>query len=175
MKIEFNVTIISLIVIIIVIYLLTISKFMNRPLWHNPRRVIDFKLDGKETSQQVMDIYSLSHITHGIIFYFIFKLIKINLTTGFIISIILELIWEIFENTPYIINKYRKNKAYENYKGDSIVNMVGDLFFMILGYYLSFNSEKYAIIYLVVTEICLIPINASFLTLSIGSLMNSYK
>ena len=44
---------------------------------------------------------------------------------------------------------------------------------MILGYYLSYNSEKYVIIYLIVSEICLIPLNASFLILSLGSLINN--
>jgi hypothetical protein len=177
MHTEFKISILSLIVIIIVIYLMSspTSEFMSRPVWHDPRRIIDFKLDGKGTSQQIMDIYSLSHITHGIILYFILKMVKINPTTGFIIAIIIESIWEIYENTPYIINKYRENKAYENYKGDSIVNMLGDLMSMMMGYYLSYNSKKYAIIYVILTEICLIPINANLLHLSFGSLMNGSK
>ena len=117
---EFKFSIFMLIILIIILYLTTspTSEFMSRPIWHDPQRIIDFKLDGKGTSQQIMDIYSLSHITHGIILYFIFKMVKINPTTGFIIAIILESMWEIYENTPYIINKYRENKAYENYKGD---------------------------------------------------------
>lgn len=172
---EFTITIILFIIIIIFIFFLTSpsSQFINRSVWHSPRRIIDFNLDGKGTSQQIIDIYSLSHTTHGIIFYFLFKFMNINPIIGFIIAIIIEFIWEIFENTTYIINKYRKNKAYKNYKGDSIVNVIGDLIFMVLGYYLSYNSEKYAIIYLIITEICLIPLNASFLILSLGSLINN--
>ena len=45
-------------------------KLMGRPLWHDPKKIIDFELDGKGTSQQILDIYSFSHITHGILFYF---------------------------------------------------------------------------------------------------------
>ena len=79
--------------------------------------------------------------------------------------------WEIFENTPYIINKYRKRPEYENYEGDSIVNMIGDLACMIIGFYLSFKNKNVAIIYLVITELVLMPFGANFLHLSLGSLI----
>ena len=65
----------------------------------------------KGTSQQLIDIYSLSHISHGIIFYLILDGYRINF---FFQSLIIELAWEIFENTDYIINKYRENEATPN-------------------------------------------------------------
>ena len=40
-------------------------------------------------------------------------------------SVVLELLWEILENSPFIVNRYRKNKEYANYTGDSIVNIIG--------------------------------------------------
>ena len=78
-----------------------------------------------------------------------------NTINGLYITIVLEIIWEIFENTPYIINKYRQKKEFKNYKGDSIVNMIGDTIFTILGYYLSYKSEKIAILYMIISEIIL--------------------
>ena len=161
--------------LLLIIYLITPSnlKLMGRPLWHIPKKNINYKLDGKGTSQQILDIYSFSHITHGILFYFFIKYLNYNIINGLWIVMILETLWEIFENTPFIINKYRKKKAYKNYKGDSIVNMIGDLIFTILGYYLCYKSPRMAVIYLVVSEILLTPLKANFLYLSFGSLIKS--
>ena len=146
-------------------------EIFGRPLWHHPKKLINFELDGKGTSQQIFDIYSFSHITHGILFYFLLKYLNYNTINGLYITIILEILWEIFENTPYIINKYRQKKAFKNYKGDSIVNMIGDTIFTILGYYLSYKSEKIAILYMIISEIILMPFKANFLYLSFGSLI----
>ena len=146
-------------------------KIFGRPLWHNPKKLINFELDGKGTSLLIFDIYSFCHITHGILFYFLLKYLNYNTVNGLYITIILEILWEIFENTPYIINKYRQKKAFKNYKGDSIVNMIGDTIFTILGYYLSYKSEKIAILYMIISEIILIPFKANFLYLSFGSLI----
>ena len=41
----------------------------------------------------------------------------------------------------------------------------------ILGYYLSYKSEKIAILYMIISEIILIPFKANFLYLSFGSLI----
>ena len=78
-------------------------EIFGRPLWHHPKKLINFELDGKGTSQQIFDIYSFSHITHGILFYFLLKYLNYNTINGLYITIVLEIIWEIFENTPYII------------------------------------------------------------------------
>jgi len=162
---------------LLILYFIPIEnqKIFTRPIWHQPKKNIDFELDGKGTSQQFIDIYSLSHITHGILFYFLIQ--KTNIPffqkNGLYIAILLELIWEIFENTPYIINKYRKKEEYKEYKGDSIVNIIGDTLCMILGYYLAHKSSKYALLYLLISEILLIPFKANFLHLSFGSLLEN--
>ena len=145
-------------------------KIFGRPLWHNPKKLINFELDGKGTSQQIFDIYSFSHITHGILFYFLLKYLNYNTINGLYITIILEILWEIFENTPYIINKYRQKKEYKYYEGDSIVNMMGDIVACIVGFYFAYKSPHYALVYLIVSEILLRPFKASLLQLSIGSL-----
>ena len=164
-------------ILLLIICSITPSNFklMGRPLWHDPKKIINFELDGKGTSQQILDIYSFSHITHGILFYFLIKHLNLfhGATTGLGVTIILETLWEIFENTPFIINKYRQKKAYKNYKGDSIVNMIGDIILTIVGYYFAYKSPKLSIIYLVVSEMLLTPLKANFLYLSFGSLIKS--
>lgn len=170
-KISVFVIISVIITIFILLKLTKINKFLGRPIWHETINIIDYNLDAPGTSKQILDIYSFSHITHGILFYFVFKYLKIPIIQAFGLSIILEIILEIFENTPYIINKYRERPEYVNYQGDSIVNMIGDLLSMIIGFYLSFKNKNIAIIYLIITELILIPFGANFLYLSFGSLL----
>tara|TARA_B100000900_G_C20426801_1_gene653287 strand:- start:266 stop:796 length:531 start_codon:yes stop_codon:yes gene_type:complete len=161
--------------ILLILYILPIKeqKILNRPIWHNPKKLIDYELDGNGTNQQLFDIYSFSHISHGILFYHFLNNINIPIVkkNSLLISLILEISFEIFENTPYTINKYRKKKEFENYNGDSIINIIGDILCTIIGYYLAQKSLKYSFIYLIISEILLIPLNANLLHLSIGSLI----
>ena len=168
-------TIIITIIVFIILYLspFTEEKILTRPLWHKPKNIIDYELDGKGTSQQILDIYTFSHISHGILFYYVLNNINIPLikNNALVLAIILEIAFEIFENTPYTINKYRKRKEYENYKGDSIANIIGDVLFTIVGYYFAEKYLKSSFIFLVISELLLIPYNANLLHLSIGSLL----
>ncbi len=160
------------IIIIFILYLIPNknSKMYGKPLWHTPKKLIDFELDGKGTSQQLIDIYSFSHISHGILFYFILQKINTGSISKFGLSLIIELAWEIFENTSYIINKYRENEEYKDYHGDSIINVIGDIIFMSLGYYLTYKNRNMALYYLIISEIVLYFFRANLLHLSFGSL-----
>ena len=163
----------SIVIIIFILYLFPNenSKLYGKPIWNKQKNFINFELDGKGTSQQLIDIYSLSHISHGIIFYFILKKINTGSISKFGLSLIVELAWEIFENTPYIINKYRENEEYKDYHGDSIINIIGDTIFMAIGYYLAFKNKDISIYYLIISEIVLYFFKANLLHLSFGSLL----
>ena len=120
-------------------------------------------------SKNFFDIYSFSHISHGILFYLFFNYLKVNFLTGLFFTIILEFLWEMFENTEFIICIYRK--GYENYDGDSYINITGDIVFTIMGYLLASKTFYGAILFLIISEILLIPYKANFLELSFGSLL----
>ena len=145
-------------------------SIFGRPLWYNPPKLISYTLDGGDTSQQIFDIYSFSHITHGILFFFILRSLHIQPLMGLCITIIVETLWEIIENTDYIINTYRK--TYKLYEGDSVVNMIGDVIFTIIGYILAYRYPVIAIIYSVLLEIVLYPYKASLLQLSVLRLLD---
>mgnify|MGYP006149311219 FL=1 len=145
-------------------------SIFGRPLWYNPPKLISYTLDGGDTSQQIFDIYSFSHITHGILFFFILQSLHIQPLMGLCITIIVETLWEIIENTDYIINTYRK--TYKLYEGDSVVNMIGDVIFTIIGYILAYRYPVIAIIYSVLLEIVLYPYKASLLQLSVLRLLD---
>lgn len=151
---------------------------LGRPLWHDPPKIISFKTDGVrgDSSKQVFDIYTISHITHGILlFYFFRKYLKTNIKTALYGTIIIETLWEILENTPFIIKKYRRKKEYQYYQGDSIVNIIGDILACMIGFYFAYKSPHYAFIFVIITEILLFPYYASLLQLSVGSLLTLGK
>lgn len=120
-------------------------------------------------SKNLFDIYSFSHISHGILFYLFFKYLKFNFLNGLYLTIILELLWEMFENTEFIICLYRKD--YGNYEGDSYLNITGDIVATIIGYLLATKTIYGSILFLIISEILLIPYKANFLQLSVGSLL----
>src|SRR3989344_4309055 len=67
--------------------------------------------NSSNNSQHISDWYSFSHIIHGFIFFFILWLIpttrKLSFATRLLIAIFAESAWEVLENTPFIINRYR--------------------------------------------------------------------
>jgi len=90
---------------------------------------------GPETSQQLTDWYTFTHIEHGFLFYLLLWSVAPRLPFGtrLMIAIGIEAGWEILENTPFIINRYRQGALAEGYFGDSVVNSVFDSLSAILG------------------------------------------
>src|ERR1043165_5138660 len=81
-----------------------------------------------QTSQQLLDPYSLTHLLHGFLFFWLTALLFRRLSRGwqFWLALLLESAWEVFENTSFVINKYRTETAALGYQGDTINNSLGD-------------------------------------------------
>jgi len=95
--------------------------------------------DSPKTSQMLADWYSLSHIVHGLLFYGALWLVARRLDVGwrFLIALSIEAGWEVIENTPMVIDRYRATTAALGYSGDSVVNSLSDVLMMALGFLLA--------------------------------------
>ena len=87
------------------------------PAWFAPK-----------VSQFMFDPYSFAHLLHGFIFQLILSRFLNFFHGGFLISILLELCWEMMENSEHVMKRFRENSGTSGqYKGDSVQNICGDL------------------------------------------------
>jgi hypothetical protein len=94
-----------------------------------------------ENSQRLVDPYSFSHIAHGILFYAALWLVarKLPVRHRLLIALALEAGWEMLENSPLIINRYREATISLGYVGDSVLNSLSDVLMMTIGFLFAFR------------------------------------
>src|SRR3954452_25242207 len=65
--------------------------------------------DSARTSQMLSDWYSFSHIVHGLLFYAALWLLarRMPVAWRFLVALVIECAWELIENTPFVIDRYR--------------------------------------------------------------------
>ena len=87
-------------------------------------------------SQHLSDWYTPSHIIHGFLFYGLGWLLlrRAPLSARLSLAVLLEAAWEIAENSPMVIDRYRTATMALGYTGDSILNSGMDTVFMTLGF-----------------------------------------
>jgi len=114
-------------------------------LWHGV-------VQSSENSQHVADWYSFSHVIHGLLFYFFAHVLwrRWKLFGGrpaawaLPIAVAFEAFWELLENSPMIIDRYRAVTVSFDYYGDSVLNSLSDIGFMALGFWLASKLPTWA-------------------------------
>ncbi len=122
------------------VHMITLS-LMGRVWWCKLGDWNPISLDawGPHNSQHIFDPYTFSHILHGVFFFFFFNWgpMKKSPAWGLLICALLEAGWEILENSPIIIDRYRAATAAVGYLGDSVMNSTADIIFCMLGWWIA--------------------------------------
>ena len=98
-------------------------------LWHG-------QVNSAENSQQLLDPYSATHLVHGLLFYAAGWLLLRGWRwrARLLAAVIVEAAWEVAENSPAVIDRYRSVTAALGYTDDSVLNSVGDIACMVAGF-----------------------------------------
>jgi hypothetical protein len=102
--------------------------------------------DSAQTSQMLADWYSLSHVVHGLLFYALLWLVarRWPIEWRFLTALLVEAAWEVTENTPMVIDRYRATTAALGYTGDSVINSLSDILMMAIGFFIAHKLPLWA-------------------------------
>lgn len=126
------------------------------------------------TSQMLADWYAPSHILHGFIFYGVLTCFVRRWSVGqrLFVATLIEAAWEIVENSPVIIDRYREATIAIGYTGDSVLNSISDIAMMGIGFWLARKLPLWmTVIVVAVLEIVPLLVIRDNLTLNVWMLL----
>ena len=135
---------------------------------------------GPAQSQMLADWYSPSHFIHGLVFYWLAWLVAPTLPNKisqpvewrFLVALLVEAAWEIAENSPIVIDRYREATMALGYSGDSILNSISDIGMMAIGFVAARKLPLWASIALAIGfELLTLAIIRDNLTLNVWMLV----
>ena len=112
-----------------------------------------------DNSQHFFDPYSFTHILHGFAFFWLIKWLTPRLRPAWqlALAVAFEAAWEVFENTNFIIDRYRTTTAALGYTGDTVINSFGDTICCLLGFLIArWLGVRRSIVVFFVLELILI-------------------
>ena len=120
-----------------------------------------------DNSQQLFDPYSFTHVAHGFLFFYLMVLLFKRLAPSrqLLLAIALEAAWEVFENSSFVIDRYRTATAALGYEGDTVLNSVGDLLCAVIGFLIArrVGIRSSLILFALIELILILWIRDSFL------------
>lgn len=128
-----------------------------------------------ENSQQLSDWYSLSHIIHGFLFYgLLWSVLPGRLRLWALpVAVLIEGGWELLENSPIIIDRYRAATIAVGYSGDSILNSMSDIVMMSIGFAIARRLPVWATVALAIFfELLALAVIRDNLTLNVLMLVH---
>lgn len=147
----------------------------GRPAWCMSGLALWSAAWTSSTSQNFLDPYSLSHVLHGAIFFWLLRPLadRVSLPWRLVVALVLEIGWEMLENSPWVIERYRQDTAAFDYTGDSIVNALGDVASAVVGFAIASRfSWKVSVALFVVFELWMLLLAHDNLTLNVLMLLH---
>lgn len=129
---------------------------------------------GPQQSQMLADWYSPSHFIHGLVFYALLWRAAPgwSVERKFLVAFVVEAAWEIAENTPLVIDRYREATMALGYSGDSILNSMSDIAMMGLGFLAARRLPVWVSVVLVIgLELFTLAVIRDNLTLNVWMLL----
>jgi hypothetical protein len=135
----------------VIILVQVVSQYLMGRLWICECGYVKLFESGVNTpgnSQHLFDWYTPSHIIHGFLFYGLGWLVlrKKPLTAKLALAALIEAGWEILENSPIVIDRYRTATMAVGYSGDSILNSGMDMVSMIAGFFFAARMPVWLIV-----------------------------
>lgn len=149
---------------------------MGQPLWCKCGLWIPWSWDiwSSHNSQHLLDPYTPTHVLHGVLLcgllYWLPR--SVSESSRFIAAIVLEAGWEILENSPVIIERYRESTMAQDYFGDSVLNSIADIVACAVGYGIAYRLRAIkSIAFSLATELVLVFWIRDNLTLNVLMLL----
>ncbi|TWT54075.1 hypothetical protein Pla22_17100 [Rubripirellula amarantea] len=149
----------------IVAAMVAVLAAMGRQLWCQCGQATPWAWDiwSEHASQHLIDPYFFTHVLHGVIFYWVLKWmpwpqwLRNHESSRWAVATAIEASWEILENSPLIINRYREATMALGYTGDSIANSIADVIACLTGYFIASKAGwKWSILFAIALEVGLL-------------------
>jgi hypothetical protein len=121
-------------------------------------------------SQHLLDPYSLTHVSHGLIFWTVLALMarRVPVPWRLCIAVALASAWEVVENSSFIIDRYREETMSQDYLGDSVANSLGDILSCVAGFFAArWLGWRWTVALFLTTELALLGLIRDNLTLNV--------
>jgi len=135
---------------------------------------VALRVNSPHNSQHLFDAYSLSHVLHGVLFCGALWLLRrrVSLNARAVIAAAIEIGWEVLENSPIVINRYRTATMAVGYSGDSIANSIADVASFCMGFYVARKIGLWpSVVAFVVVELLMLWLIRDNLTLNVLMLL----
>ena len=160
----------------IVLFTAGILYFMGQPLWCScgSWRPWSWDIWSLHNSQHVLDPYTFTHVLHGVLLCGLLYWLPRSLSerVRLLAAVVLESCWEILENCPIIIERYRAATISKDYFGDSVANSVADIVACLIGYQLAYRLRTVkSLVFFAATELILLFLIRDCLILNVVMLV----